>query len=140
MVGQRPSTLTHGLLTHFTPPHFIYLALPAVTSSVSGSIPLLVHYPPASMVIDIIPLPHTHVPSEVCSQITLPVVFHPSSVDTPVDVHNPSHNFLFFHPREALLAGHWVTALPSFSCGILSPSPPEEVVLCEVVLVHLSCV
>ena len=58
--------------THqFHSPHFIWLALPAV----GGSIPLLVHYPPASTGIDIIPLPYVHVPLEVCSQITLPVVF-----------------------------------------------------------------
>ena len=62
----------------------------------------------------------------------------PSSVVTPVDVHDPSHNFPFFHPREALLVGRWVTTLPCFSCGILSPSPPEEVVLHGVGLVHLS--
>ena len=65
---------------------------------------------------------------------------HPSSVDAPVDVHDPSHNFLFFHPREALLVGHWVTTLPSFSCGILSSSPPKGVVLHGVGLAHLSCV
>ena len=57
---------------------------------------------------------------------------HPSSVDAPVDVHGPSHNFLFFHPREALLVGCWVIALPSFSCGILLLSPLKEVVLCGV--------
>ena len=34
-----------------------------------------------------------------------------------------------FHPREALLVGHQVTALPSFSCGALLSSPPMEVVL-----------
>ena len=49
---------------------------------------------------------------------------HPSSVDALVDIHGPSHNFPFFHPREALLVGHWVTALPSCSCGILLSSPP----------------
>ena len=43
----------------------------------SGSIPLWVHYLPASTGIDVIPLPYVHVPSEVCSQITLPVVFTP---------------------------------------------------------------
>ena len=39
---------------------------------------------------------------------------HPSSVDAPVDVHGISHNFLFFHPREALLVGCQVTTLPIF--------------------------
>ena len=44
-------------------------------SLVSGSIPLLVHYLPASMGIDIIPLPYVCVPQEIFSQITLPLVF-----------------------------------------------------------------
>ena len=43
-----------------------------------------------------------------------------------------------FHPREALLVGCWVTTLPSFSCGVLLSSPPMEVVLHGVGLVHLS--
>ena len=63
---------------------------------------------------------------------------HLSSVDASVDVHGRSHNFPFFHPREALLVGHWVTALPLSSCGILPISPLTEVVLHGVVLVHLS--
>ena len=67
-----------GYLPVSLPPiSFIWPCLPW-PSSVSGSIPLLVHYPPVSMGIDVIPLPHIHVPSEVCSQITLPVIFtHP---------------------------------------------------------------
>ena len=64
----------------------------------------------------------------------------PSSVDAPVDIHCTSCNFPFFHPREALLVGHWVTTLPSFSCGVFFSSPPMEVVLHRVGLVHLSCV
>ena len=109
-------------------------------SSVSGCICHGVHYLPASMGIDIIPSTlHT------CSfrglqphHITWGL--HPSSVDTLVDVHGRSHNFLFFHPREALLVGHWVTTLPLFSCGIHFISPLTEVVLHGVGLVHLSCV
>ena len=65
---------------------------------------------------------------------------HPSSVDAPVDIHGRSCNLPFFHPREALLVGHWVTTLPLSSCGILIFSPPTEVVLHGVGLVHLSCV
>ena len=65
------------------------------------------------------PLPYIHVPSEVCSHITLPVVLILSSVDALVDIHGRSHNFPFFQPREALLVGHWVTALPFSSWGIL---------------------
>ena len=49
---------------------------------------------------------------------------HLSSVDTLVDTHGLSCNFLFFHPREALLVGCCVTTLPSFSCGIFFSSPP----------------
>ena len=90
------------------------------------------------MGIDVIPLPYVHVPPEVCSQITLPCGLHPSSVDTLVDAHDPICNFLFFHPREALLVGHQVTALPSFPCGVLSSSPPEEIFLHGVGLVQLS--
>ena len=30
-----------------------------------------------------------------------------------------SHNLPFFHPREALLVGCWVTTLPLSSCGVL---------------------
>ena len=62
----------------------------------------------------------------------------PSSVNAPVDVHDPSCNFPFIHPRETLLVGCWVTTLPSLSCGVLFPSPPKEVVLHGVGLVHLS--
>ena len=104
----------------------------------SGSIPLLVHYPPASMGYRCHPSSlHT------CSfQGLQPNHFtcglHPSSVDAPVGIHDSSHNFPFFHLREALLVGHQVTALPFFSCGILSSSPPIEVVLHGVGLVHLS--
>ena len=54
---------------------------------------------------------------------------HLSSVDALVDIHDPSHNFPFFHPWEAFLVGHHVTALPSCSCGIIFSSPPREVVL-----------
>ena len=116
------------LLTHFTLPHFVWPCL-LWPSSVVGNIPLLVHYLPASMGIDVIP-------SALCTcsfQSLQPNHFtcglHPSSLDAPVDVHGISHNFLFFHPREALLVGCQVTTLPIFSCGIFSSSPPLEVVL-----------
>ena len=130
-----------GVFTHFTPP-IIFSVWPCLPwpSSVSGSIPFPVHYPPVSM-------GYRHHPSALrtCSfQGLQPNHFtcglHLSSVDAPVDIHNPSCNFLFFHPREALLVGRQVTALPFLSCGILSSSPPMEVVLHGVGLVHLSCV
>ena len=81
--------------------------------------------------------PNAHVSFYVYSHIRLPVVFTPSSVDTPVDIHGRSHKFPLIHPREVLLAGCCVTALPIFSCGIILVSPPEEVGLCGVGLVHL---
>ena len=63
---------------------------------------------------------------------------HPSSVDAPVDVHDPSCNFPFFHPWEAFVIGHWVITMPSCSCGIIFSSPHREIVLQGVGLVHLS--
>ena len=103
-----------------------------------GCIHLGVHYPPMSRGIDIIPSA-----LHMCSFQSLQpnhdtCGLHPSSVDALVDVHGRSHNFPFFHLREALLVGHWVIALPLSSCGILFSSPPTEVVLHWVGLVHLS--
>ena len=129
---------TGGIYPFHSPHYFsVWPCLPW-PSSVSGSIPFLVHYPPASM-------GYRHHPSALhtCSfQGLQPNHFtcglHLSSVDAAVDVHDPSCNIPFFHPREALLVGHQVTALPFFSCGILSSSPPIEVVLHGVGLVHLS--
>ena len=46
------------------------------------------------------------------------------SVDALVDIHSRSHSFPLIHPREVLLAGHWVTAHPLISCGIILPSLP----------------
>ena len=91
--------LTQGLLTHFTPPHFVWPCL-LWPSSVSGHIPLGVHCLPASMGIDV-------VPSAFCtcsfwglqpSHITCGL--HPSSVDAPVDVHSRSCNFPFSIPGK----------------------------------------
>ena len=129
--GSRPMALNSGMQVTcpFHSPHFIYLALPAVTqfsewqqsssSSLSASINGYRHCPSALCTCSFGGLQPNHF---TCG-------LHPSSVDAPVDVHNPSCNFPFVHPREALLVGHWVTALPSFSCGILFPSPSKEVVL-----------
>ena len=63
---------------------------------------------------------------------------HPSSVDALVDIHGRSLNFLLIHPREVLLAGLWVTALPPLSCGVIVISLPLEVGLHGVGLVNLS--
>ena len=107
-----------GVTYPFHSPHFVWPCLPW-PSSVIGHIPLGVHYPPASMGID-------NVPSALCTcsfqglqpnHITCGL--HPSSVDAPVDVHGRSCNFPFFQPRDVLLVGHQVTALPLSSCGIL---------------------
>ena len=96
------------------------------------------HYLPASMSIDIITSAlHTY-SFQGLQPHHITWGLHPSSVDALVDVHGRSHNFPFFHPREGLLVGHWVTALPLFSCGILFLSSLAEVVLCGVGLVHLS--
>ena len=129
--------LTQGLLTHFTPPHFIWPCLPW-SSSVIGHIPLVVHYLPASMGIDVIPSALCMCSFRSLQPNHITCGLHPSSVDALVDVHGRSCNFPFFHPREALLVGHWVTTLPLSSCGILLFSPPTEVVLHGVGLVHLS--
>ena len=108
-----------GAAYPFHSSHFFWPCLPW-PSSVIGCIPLGVHYLPASTGIDIIP-------SAICtcsfwglqpSHITI-TSLNLSSVDAPVDIHGRSHNFPFFHPREALLVGHWVTTLPLSSCGIL---------------------
>ena len=122
----------------FHSPNFFWLALPAMTQfsewqhssfgSLSASINGYRHHPSALRTCSSGGLQPNHF---TCG-------LHPSSVDAPVDIHDPSCNFPFFHPREALLVGHWVTALPSFSCGILSSSPPKEVVLHGVGLAHLS--
>ena len=63
---------------------------------------------------------------------------HPFFVDAPVDIHGRSHNFPLSHPREVLMAGHWVAALPIVSCGVILVSPSVEVGLHSVGLVHLS--
>ena len=130
------SILTRGCLPISLPP-IRFLALSAMTQfsewqhSSSGSLSASINR-------------YRHHPSALCtcsSGVQLPnhltCGLHPSSVDAPVDVHDPSHNFPFFHPWEALLVGRQVFALPSCSCGIIILSPPKEVVLQGVGLVHL---
>ena len=100
-----------GLLTHFTP-LFLILALPAMTQfsewqhssvgSLSASINGYRCHPSALCTCS----------SGVQQPDHLTCGLHTSSVDTLVDVHDPSRNFSFFHPWEALLVGCWVTALP----------------------------
>ena len=140
MVDLWPFTPTHGLLACFTPPCFILLPLPAVTQSSEWQ-----HSSFGSLSASINGYRHHPLALHMCfSRGLQPNHFtcglHPSLMDAPVDIHNSSCNFLFFHSREALLVGHQVTTWPCFSCGILSSSPPEEVVLHGVGLVHLSCV
>ena len=125
-----------GLLTCFTPPILI-LALPAMIQfsewqpSSIGSLSTSING-------------YRCHPSALCtcsSGVQQPNHFtcglHPSLVDGPVDVHNPICNFPFFHPWEASLVGRQVSALPFCSCGIITSSPPKEVVLQGVGLVHL---
>ena len=104
----------------------------------SGCIDLEVHYQIASMGSDIIPSAK-HTCSFWCLQphhVTWGL--HSSSVDALADIHGRSHNFPLIHPREVLLAGHWVTMLPIFFCVVTLVSPPVEVGLHGVGLVHLS--
>ena len=130
--------LTQGLLTCFTCPPCFCMALPTMTQfgdwlhsswgSLSASINGHWHHSLCLTYVFFWGLQPLHV---TCG-------LHTSSVDAPVDIHGRSCNFPFFHPREALLVGHQVTALPLSSCGILFLSPLTEVVLHGVGLVDLS--
>ena len=127
--SERPQVihLDTGLLTCFTPPTL--LALPAMTQSsewqsssfgpLSAGINGYRRHPSAL---------HTY-----SSRGQQPKHFtwslHSSSVDALIDVHDPSCNFLHFHPWEAFLVGHQVTGLPFCSCGIIPASPPQGVAL-----------
>ena len=93
----------------------------------SSHIGLKVHYLMASTGGDVIPSAKCTCTFWCLQPHHITCGLHPTSVDGPVDVH-----------REVLLAGCWVTALPIFSCGIISVSPPVEVGLHGVGLVHLS--
>ena len=104
--------LTLGLLTHFAPPCFC-LALPTMTQFCDWS-----HSSWGSLSVS---QALTSLPSALCMcsfqglqphHITCGL--HLSSVDTPVDVHGRSHNFPFFHPREALLVGLSGNCLTNF--------------------------
>ena len=100
-----------GVTSPFHSPHF-HLALPAMTQFSEW----YRHCPSALRTCPFQGLQPNHFTSGL----------HPSSVDVPVDIQGTSCNFPFFHPREALLVGCRVTALPSCSCGILFSSPPIE--------------
>ena len=84
------------------------------------------------------PQPNVHELSDIHAYYTLPGVFTYPQLDALVDIHGRSHNFPLIHPREVLLAGHWVTTQPLFSCGTILPSLPLEVGLHRVGLVCLS--
>ena len=129
------SSWHRGVLTHYTPHVWSCYPWP---SSMSGCINLGVHYPLASMGSDVIPSAKCTCSFWCLQPHDITIGFHPSSVDALVDIHGRSHNFPLIHPREVLLAGHWVTALPLLSCGIIICSLPSEVCLHEVGLVHLS--
>ena len=104
----------------------------------SGHIHCGVHYLLSSVCIDVIPSALHTCSFQGLQPHHVTYGLHPSSVDALVDIHGRSCNFPFIHPREALLVGPWATTLPLFSCGINFLSPPAEVVLCGVGLVHLS--
>ena len=127
--SSRPSVLhlDMGLLTHFTPPSL--LALPAMTRFSEWQLPSF-----GSLSTGINGYRRRPSALRTCSSRGVPPKhltqgLHLSSVDAPVDVHDPSCNFPYFHPWEAFLVGCRMTALPFCSCGIISASPSEEVVL-----------
>ena len=64
---------------------------------------------------------------------------HPSSVDTPVDIHRRSCSFPFIHLREVFLAWCWVITRPLSPCDVVLLSLPLGVGLTGVGLVHPSC-
>ena len=92
----------------------------------------------ASMGSNIIPLAKCTCSFQCLHLLHVTWGLHPSSVDALADFHGRSHNFPLIHPREVLVAGSWVTALPLLSCGIIMSSLPLEVGLHGVGLVHLS--
>ena len=126
--GSRPMALHSNMWVTcpFHSPHFIYLALPAVTqfsewqhsssSSLSASINGYRCCPSA----------FTYIFLWRSATKSLYMWSSPILSGALVDIHDPSCNFPFFHPREALLVGCWVTTLPSLSCGVFFPSPPKE--------------
>ena len=129
-------TLTWGLLTHFTPP--FCLALPTMTQFSDW-----LHFPLGSLSASI----NRYRCHSLCLTYMFLLKFAARSLylwSSPIlDGCSGRHPWYkpqlsIFHPREALLVGHQVTALPLFSCGILFSSPQTEVVLCGVGLVHLS--
>ena len=122
------------------PFHFLFFVWSCLPwpSSVSGHIHCGVQYLPASMGINVVPTTLCTCFFQGLQPHHITWGLHLSSVDTLVDIHGWSHNFPFIHPREALLVGHWVTALPLFSCGIHFVSLPTDVVLHGVGPVHLS--
>ena len=125
-----------GLLTHFTPPSL--LALPAMTQFSEWQLPSFSSLSAGVNGYRLCPSALHMCSSRGALPKHLTQGLHPSSVDALVDIHDPSWNPLYFHPWEAFLVGHWVTALPFCSRGVISASPPEEVVLHGVGLVHLS--
>ena len=114
------------LLTHFTSPSL--LALPAMTQFSEWQLPSFSSLSTGVNTYRCHPSALHTCSSRGALPKHLTRGLHPSSVDALVDIHNPSHNFPYFHPWEAFLEGHWVTALPFCSCGVISASPPEEVV------------
>ena len=108
-------------------------------SSVSGCVSCKVYYPMVSTGSNVIALAKCMWSSRCSCLLHVTWSLHPLSVDALADVHGRSHNFPLIHPRECLLAWHWVTTRPLCSCGIILLSLPLEVGFIGVGLVHLSC-
>ena len=81
-------------------------------SSMSSCVSHGVHHPMASAGSDVIPLAKCMCSFQHLHPLHITWSLHPSLVDASVDVHGRSHNFPLIHPREVLLARHWVTAWP----------------------------
>ena len=106
-------------------------------SSVSSCVSHGIHHLMASMGSDIIPSAKCTWSGRCPHQLHITWSLHLSSVDAVVEIHGRSHNFPLIHPREVLLAEHWVTTQPLFSYGIIISSLPLEVCLHGVGLVHM---
>ena len=104
----------------------------------SGCIHHQVHYLPALTGSDVTPSALHTCSFQGLQPRHITCGLHLSSVDAPVDVHGRSCNFLFIHPREALLVGHWVTCLTIILLWHPFPSTSYRGSLAWVGLVHLS--
>ena len=106
--------LTWRVLTHYTPQFGLAKLWPSSMSSCVGH---GVHHLMTYMGKDIIPLAKCMCSFQWLCLLHITCCLHLSSVDALADVHGRSCNFPLIHPREVLLARHWVSAWPLLSCG-----------------------